>query len=281
MESETVFSLQGKTFACSVWNASAADPVLALHGWLDNSGSFDFLAPLLPEHHVVAPDLAGHGLTDHRSPDAAYNIWQDVGEMSQLVAALGWERFTLIGHSRGAVIASLFAGTFPQQVTRLVLLDGFLPEPVLAADAPQQLAQSIADKLRYQNQTPKRYGSYEEALQARLQGMVKLSRKAAEAIAKRGMTRDEAGQYYWRSDYRLRGASEFKLTLEHSDSFARRIACPTLLLLGGNSVSDYHRHLLSLNDRFSVKLFAAGHHLHMEEDAVNAVAEEIRRFLAG
>jgi len=278
MEKEVTFNLYGKHFAAKRWHGDAAYPALALHGWLDNSGSFDFLAPLLPQYNLVAPDLAGHGLTDHRSEDSPYNIWQDVGEMHQLGEQLGWDKFILIGHSRGAAIASLFAATFPEKVAALVLLDGFLPEVVKAAEAPSQLAQSIRDKSRYLHRSAKLYRSLDEAIAPRLEGPIALSRQAAEAIARRGVARSEAG-YHWRADHRLRGASEFKLTLDHSEAFARRIACPTLLMLAATEISEYHRHLLSLNDRFSATLMEnAGHHLHMEESAAQ-VAEEINRFL--
>jgi len=90
--------------------------VLATHGWLDNASTFDLLAPRLEGCEVVALDLAGHGLSGSRSPDAAYNIWEDVGDLLAVCEQLGWARCNLLGHSRGAAIAMLFAGAFPEHV---------------------------------------------------------------------------------------------------------------------------------------------------------------------
>ncbi len=277
MVEEQSFTVAGKTFACQLWHPQAHMPLLALHGWLDNSASFDFLAPLLTNHRVVAPDLAGHGLTDHRSLDSPYNIWQDVGEIHALVQRLGWERFSLVGHSRGAAIASLFAGTFPDKVAALVMLDGFLPETVRAEDAPLQLARAIADKERYVARGTTFYPSLDDAIAPRLKGPIALSRKAALAIARRGVGQGKEG-FYWRADHRLRGASEVKLTLAHTEAFVKRIDCPSLLMLAGQEVSPYHRHLLGLNANISVELMNGGHHLHMEESVGN-VADVIRGFL--
>jgi len=276
MVEERCFTLAGKTFACQVWHPQGEIPMLALHGWLDNSASFDFLAPLLRAYQIVAPDLAGHGLTDHRSLDSPYNIWQDVGELHLLVQALGWERFALLGHSRGAAIASLFAGTFPDKVSSLVLLDGFLPEPVQAEDAPLQLAAAIADKGRYLARRTTFYRTLEDAIARRLTGPIALSREAALAIARRGVAESEDG-FYWRADHRLRGASEFKLTLAHTEAFVKRISCPSLLMLAGNEVPSYHRHLLSLNNNIEVRLMNGGHHLHMG-NGVGEVADVILGF---
>lgn len=277
LATELEFSVAGRTIALKQWRPSAPIKILALHGWLDNSASFDFLAPLLPPAHIVAPDLAGHGLSDHRSADAAYNIWQDVADIHQLVSQLGWDQFVLLGHSRGAIVASLFAATFPEKITRLILLDGLLPAPVKAEDAPRQLHQAISDSNFYRQKAPRIYPSYEEVVASRCRGELGLSQRAAEAIASRGLAKNGEG-YFWRADQRLRGASEFKLTEDHCRVFVRAIACPTLLLLAGASVKPYYQSLLELNPRISTLLFDTSHHLHMEESCAE-VAETIRTFL--
>lgn len=273
------FTVFGKNLAIQAWNTSAAIPVLALHGWYDNSASFQLLAGLLPECAIVAPDLAGHGHSDYRSADAAYNIWQDVGELAQLTENLGWQQFVVIGHSRGANIATLFAATFPEKVSKLILLDGFVPKPSEPALAPSVLAESIADKHRLLDAPRRYYASREEALQTRQRGMLKLTRPAAEAIAERGLAHNQSG-YFWRADPRLRGASELRLSRAYIEAFVARIACPTLIFSAQLGESDLWQELAARNGNITIEHCpAASHHLHMEGD-IAGVAEIIRDFLS-
>ena len=76
-------------------------PTLAIHGWLDNAGSFDFLAPLLIDHYVVALDLPGHGLSDHLPEGMQYHLTEAVGFIYQVIQYLGWSDAVIIGHSLG------------------------------------------------------------------------------------------------------------------------------------------------------------------------------------
>ena len=85
--------MPGLTLAAREWGEPGGLPVIALHGWLDNAGTFDLLAPRLEGTHLIALDCAGHGLSGHRSPDATYNVWQDVPEVFAVADLMGWERF--------------------------------------------------------------------------------------------------------------------------------------------------------------------------------------------
>src|SRR5690606_24141760 len=81
MPLERRFALRGLTLAGREWGREDGLPVLALHGWLDNAGRFDLLAPLLRGCRVVALEAAGQGASDFRSADSGYNLGQDVGDL--------------------------------------------------------------------------------------------------------------------------------------------------------------------------------------------------------
>ncbi|HNL32158.1 MAG TPA: alpha/beta fold hydrolase, partial [Pseudomonadales bacterium] len=119
---ELEFDLGTLRIAAKGWGEHDATPLLALHGWLDNAASFDRLAPLLPHLRLVALDMPGHGLSSHRPAGCRSHIWDDLPELLQCADQLGWQRFHLLGHSRGAGIATLLAAAVPERVISLTLI---------------------------------------------------------------------------------------------------------------------------------------------------------------
>src|SRR5262245_11789511 len=76
--------------------------VIALHGWLDNAASFLPLSSRLPDLDLLLLDLPGHGRSAHLPPGAEYGLTTHLHATLDAADALGWERFTLLGHSMGA-----------------------------------------------------------------------------------------------------------------------------------------------------------------------------------
>ncbi len=256
-------------FAAQAWGETGQHPVLALHGWLDNCSSFAVLAPLLKGVHLVAVDMAGHGHSGHRPGNQPYNIWEDVGEVFAIAEQLGWDRFTLLGHSRGAIVSMLAAGTLPQRIENLVLIDGLWPEPVSAEQAPEQLARAILDVKDLQRKEPPVFASVETAVKARFRGRNRLTREAAQLLVERGIS-PVSGGYTWSTDPRLLGASAFKLTQEHIQAFVNRIEANTTLILAKEGLSkmfEQYQENLALFPHVNVKILPGGHHLHMEAEA--------------
>lgn len=261
---QLTFNVLGKTFAAQAWGRPNNVPVLALHGWLDNSASFFRLAPLLQNHYVVALDMAGHGLSDHRGNQEPYNIWQDVGEVFGVADALGWERFHLLGHSRGATIAALCAGTFPERITRMALLDGCMPEPLSGAEAPGQLAKSILDSRSVKPHSL--YQDRELMIRARMMGMWSLSREAATALIDRGV-REVEGGYYWRADPLLSAASAVRLDAEQTQGFMDSIRAPVQLLLADEGLLTRFPNRVPDHANWTIHRLPGSHHFHMEDQA--------------
>ncbi len=248
---------------------------------MDNCHSFLPLVAHLEDVDLVAIDLAGHGLSSHRSPDAAYNIWQDVAEIWEIQQQLGWQKFTLVGHSRGAMIATLFAATL-DHIERLVLIDGFMPIAVAETDAPNQLALAIRDNQRFSAGKPRFYQQREEALASRIEGPLKLSAEAAACLADRGLLQSEQG-FYWSADRRLRGASEFKLTSGHITAFVNACACAIDIIVRRDRAEAFQSAIakLGVTADITLSLMPGSHHLHMDNDTVEAVADKINGILAG
>ena len=140
---EIRLSLPHIEVAAHLYGPEDGQPVIALHGWLDNAATFSRLAPLLEGLRIVALDLPGHGHSDHRPLGAAYNIWDYAHDVLQTAEQFGWKRFSLLGHSMGAIVSVLLAGAMPERIERLALIDGVIPFTGEAETAPQKLGESL------------------------------------------------------------------------------------------------------------------------------------------
>ncbi len=278
---ELTLKVNGLEFAAQEWGRAGQLPVLALHGWLDNAASFYKLAPQLHNLHIIAPDLAGHGQSSHRPGQTAYTPWDDINDIFAIADYLGWQRFVLLGHSRGAIIGSLAAGTFPERFIGLALIEGMLPEPALPHDVPMQLASAINGLRAQQQKVPSLYKNIDVAIKARERGLFPLSNAAATALTNRGIIMREGG-FSWSSDPRLMAPSVLKLSKEQLAAFVNRITAPVKLLLANNGLPKiYENYLAEINGFPNVdyEVLDGGHHLHMEEESP-LVAEKLNTFLA-
>lgn len=101
--------------------AGSGPAVLLIHGVGDNSTTWDSVHSKLAQRFtVIAPDLLGHGDSD--KPRADYSLASFANGMRDLLAVLGIDRVTLVGHSLGGGIAAQFAYQYPHMVERIVLV---------------------------------------------------------------------------------------------------------------------------------------------------------------
>jgi pimeloyl-ACP methyl ester carboxylesterase len=101
--------------------AGSGPPVVLIHGMLNSSSHWKSVAlSLAREHTVLAPDLIGHG--DSAAPRGDYSLGAHAASIRDLMAAIGIERATIVGHSLGGGVAMQFFYQFPQRVERLVLI---------------------------------------------------------------------------------------------------------------------------------------------------------------
>lgn len=252
------------------WHPDATHNVIALHGWLDNAASFDVLAPLLPSCSIAAIDLAGQGFSGHRPPSATYHLWDDLIDILEVADCLGWQQFSLIGHSRGAMLAVMLAASCPQRVENMVLLDGLMPLPVAIQDAPRQLRQFLDGSRKKRDH--RLFDSREQAIAVRARaGSVPES--VAEILASRQLRQCEQG-WYWHIDERLKAASAMKMSVEHNRAFLQAVACPVTVVLAkkGWADNDEMQQIRSAYPHFDWQLVEGHHHLHMDKQAREVAA---------
>lgn len=279
---EVRLSLPHLEVAAHLYGPDDGKPVIALHGWLDNAATFSRLAPRLQGLRIVALDLPGHGHSDHRPIGAGYNIWDYVHDVLQVAEQFGWQRFSLLGHSMGAIVSVLLAGALPERVERLALIDGVIPYTGEADSAPQKLGSALEALLAVNDKRKPVYESFDQAVQARMKGVGAVSREAAEMLAQRGLM-PVPGGYTWRTDPRLMLPSAMRLTRAHALAFVNRVACPASLVLAEQGLMTQPE-LLELVEGFpfDIRRLAGGHHLHLDDDiGAEAVATAFNSFLHG
>jgi pimeloyl-ACP methyl ester carboxylesterase len=94
--------------------------VVLIHGIAGTSEIWDRVLPQLGERHlVIAPDLLGHG---DSASGGDYSLGAYASGMRDLLAALGHDRATVVGHSLGGGVAMQFAYQFPEMLDRLALV---------------------------------------------------------------------------------------------------------------------------------------------------------------
>lgn len=277
---ERRFELPGLDLAALEWGALGGMPALMLHGWLDNAGTFDLLAPLLPGRSLIALDLAGHGMSDYRSADSGYSLWQDAGDVLEVADRLEWPRFNLIGHSRGAAIATLFAAAFPERIDKLVLLEGGIPFVGQAEDAPGNLAKALVEQRELLGKSGRVFTSRDVAIDERVAGFSKVSRAAALVLARRSLE-SVTGGFRWRADQRLKAASPVMLGTDDVRAFVKGVRAPVLMVLADGSpfgAFPLYRQLIPEFADLTLVRLPGGHHFHLE-GAEHEIAEHVQLFL--
>ncbi|MEM1347482.1 MAG: alpha/beta hydrolase [Myxococcota bacterium] len=272
----------GLQIAAKLWGRAGATPILATHGWMDNAASFDGVAPLLADdHRLVALDFPGHGKSAHRSKHQTYYFIEYVHDVIAAADALGWERFHLLGHSMGASVAALVAGTFPERIASLSLLEGLGPLTTAPEEAPAQLAKAIRAHASVIAQPARPSPGVDGLVDRMLAKRSPMEREGARLIAQRVAVEEEGAGVRFGHDPMLLSPSKLRLTEAHVLAFLGAISAPSLLVLGEDGLrlpdSMTTPRLQAMRNLQLVEV-PGGHHVHL--DAPERVAPLILEHIA-
>jgi pimeloyl-ACP methyl ester carboxylesterase len=274
------FEVFGRRLAAKVWGDPDGVPTLALHGWLDNANTFDRLAPRLPELNLVALDFAGHGLSEHRPPGVHYHSFTDIQDVMAVAAVLGWERFSLLGHSMGASIASELAAMFPERVERSVLIDGFIATGGISVqERIGQNREAIEKMLNAHDKAPRVYPDI-ETMARRVTQATDQTFEAAIVLVERGHKRVPGG-VTWRTDPRIRFPTPLRHTRQTIDVLLESSTAPALLLVAEQGDKWYQGEITDAeahHPNLTVERLPGPHHIHLETEFVEEVARRTRAF---
>jgi len=263
---------------------AGADAVLAVrtvvlvHGFLDAGGTWDLVAPALAAKglRVLAPDMRGFG-DGARAPKGSYYHFVDyVFDLADLVDALSPdEPIALVGHSMGGTIATLFAGTFPERVARLAVIEGIGPPDNPHEVGPIRMRgwiEQVRAARRRAGQGRPAF-SEEDALRRMAANHPNVPKEVLAHRLPHLATDAGEGRIAWHFDPLHRTTAPMPFFAKLFAEFAKKVTCPVLFVSGGPR--GYHppdeaERLAAFTTLERVELPEAGHMVHWTEPAALA-----------
>lgn len=263
----------------------AGAPVVLVHGHPRTHTTWHQVAPQLAEHHfVVTPDLRGYGGST-LPPDAPHHAQSSKRAMARdvalLMSHLGHDRFAVVGHDRGALVAFRAAMDYPNLITHLVVMDGLpVVEHLERADATFArawwhwwfLGQTDKPAERVICADPDAWYSTPEPAEMGMGNHADLWEALRNPAVVHGMCEDyRAGLGIDRDHDEADRAAE------------RQVICPTLLLESSDDDLDIHGDPAAiwapwLARPLHHRVIGSGH--HQAEQAPDSVARALLDFLA-
>ncbi len=246
---------------------TGAPPLLALHGWLDNAASFQPMAPSLAGYDLVALDMPGHGRSFHYREDSEYSLFSALLDIGAAADALGWTRFTLLGHSMGGALATLFAAAAPHRVERLCLVEALGPLAAPEEGTAARLRDALSERGRLGGKFKRVFRDRSLAVQVRMEATVTpLDEASARLLVERGMTAVEGG-HQWSSDARLTVPTAVRLTEGQVRDCLRALTCPVGMVVADPPPPYFppgmrDERVACVSD-IRMTVMSGSHHLHM------------------
>lgn len=275
----------GLTHHVLEWSPDAAwATVLLLHGYMDAARSWDLVAPALvgAGYRVLAPDFRGFG-DGPRAPAGGYYYFPDyIHDVADLVETLvpGGAELSVVGHSMGGTVATMFSGTFPERVARLAVLEGSGPPDHEHDHAPEQMHRWIESVRSVRVRGERTLPSRDVALDRLVANHPQVAREVL-------VTRLDAlahtlpdGRMAWKADLLHSTRSPIPFFAATWKAFAARVTCPVLYVSGGPAgwhPADEEARLGAFRNLERVEIPDAGHMMHWS--APEALAKHLLRFL--
>lgn len=263
-------------------------PILGLHGWQDNAGTFDRLAPLLPQHvGFLSIDLPGHGLSSRLPKGMTYHSLDYVTLCLMVMRHYQWDKLSILAHSMSGINSYIFSSLFPEKVDMLVSLDILKPLQM----NPQKIVSALSDRLQgvlLQNdrnesrKEPPSY-TYEECIEKLYTGSNEsVEKECCKYLLERNLARSklDSEKFYFTRDGRLKASLFYMFPHETTLEMAKRIIAPHLFIKASQAPfyenKKYHNDVLAYlkanKPLFEYCEVEGKHHVHLNEpDKIRAI----------
>ncbi|XP_031637159.1 probable serine hydrolase [Contarinia nasturtii] len=263
-------------------------PILLVHGWQDCSTVFATLIPLLPpEFSYLAIDLPGHGFSSHYPKGIYYHGIDFVALLENIRQKYNWPQLSLLSHSLGAIVSSVYASIYPQNVRCACALDTL---KILSVDPKlvEQIQNWQMKKLIALNdkQPPPEY-SYDELPERVYVGSKKsIDFDKTKYLIERGTMRSSSdpNKFYFTRDIRVKFMHTLFVDQQTGLEYIKRIKAPYLFIRGDDrdfaesednineGVEVFRKH----NKQFEMMKVTGTHHFHLNQPEM--IAERVGHF---
>ncbi len=268
------------------WGEPAGEPIVLVHGFLDQAHSWKFfvaelIAQTLRPLWIIAPDCRGHGDSGWIGDGGYYHFPDYVFDLDCVIRSVGTTRFHLVGHSMGGTISFLYAGAFPDRLANLVLIEGVGPLGMEFSDAPLRMAGWIGELHDRGRNHFREYTSIEAGANQLQQTNPRLRKEFAIDLARAGMRQNDKGKWIWKFDPLHRTAAPQPFYTAQALEFFRRIECPVLIVDGHesrqNRRTDKQGRYDAIRHHRMARITRAGHMVH--QDNPEELAKTVANFL--
>jgi pimeloyl-ACP methyl ester carboxylesterase len=260
---------QGLRLHYADWGNDAAPSLILIHGGRDHSRSWDEVARALrPHFHIMAPDLRGHGDSDW-AKGSSYSLSDYVYDLACLVRSASVHQTAIVGHSMGGMIGLMYAGAYPDRISRLAVLDGVTVLPASPrTPIHERITEWVAQLDSIAEQKTRGYRTIAKAAERMSAHNKRLTPEQALHLASHGVKRNADGGYSWKFDEYQKARAPYRLSPDDHIALWSRITCPTLLLRGNESFlpdPETAGVLAHFRQAHLVTIAGAGHWLHHDK----------------